>query len=376
MYSVSEQQIDYILNDIRRNGVEMEDLQLNLLDHVCCIIEQNLKDGDDFESFYQKTIQQFYKKQLWEIEEETITLLTFKNYYAMKKSMIVSGTVSVGALLCGSFFKIMHWPGANALLVFGITLMSFAFLPLMFLLKNKELNNKRDKLITGIGVLMGMMLCMSTLFKIMHWPGASVLWISTSAVSIFVFIPIYFFSGIRKPETKVNTIVTTIILIGATGLLFTLTSLRKSRQLTNLFMYDYLRNEQLISMLQSKSPKPSTIAAEIQNACAKTKSFVLEDALDVNTIPSDFESKNLVLLEGSLGPSFQENGRGEKLLGDLKTLIEKYNAGGSKISLENTIFDNSKGNYFIYSNMAMLSSLTQIQLLVAGNELNATSEPK
>ena len=98
----------------------MEDLQLNLLDHICCIIEQNLKDGDDFESFYQKTIKQFYKKQLWEIEEETITLLIFKNYYAMKKSMIVSGVISVAALVCGPLFKTMHWPGANALLLLGI----------------------------------------------------------------------------------------------------------------------------------------------------------------------------------------------------------------------------------------------------------------
>ena len=60
MYAVSEQQIEYILNDIRRNGVEMEDLQLNLLDHICCIIEQNLKEGDDFEGFYRKTVKQFW----------------------------------------------------------------------------------------------------------------------------------------------------------------------------------------------------------------------------------------------------------------------------------------------------------------------------
>ena len=44
MYYLSDQQIEYILNDIRRNGVEMEDLQLNLLDHICCIIEQNLEE--------------------------------------------------------------------------------------------------------------------------------------------------------------------------------------------------------------------------------------------------------------------------------------------------------------------------------------------
>ena len=61
MYKISEQQIEYILNDIRRNGVEIEDMQLNLLDHICCIIEQNLKEGDDFEDFYRKTVKQFCK---------------------------------------------------------------------------------------------------------------------------------------------------------------------------------------------------------------------------------------------------------------------------------------------------------------------------
>ena len=43
MYCITEQQIEYILNDIRRNGIETEDLQLNLLDHICCMAEHNLK---------------------------------------------------------------------------------------------------------------------------------------------------------------------------------------------------------------------------------------------------------------------------------------------------------------------------------------------
>src|ERR1700748_1042404 len=147
MYNLNEQQIEFILNDIRRNGVEMEDLQLNLLDHICCIIEQNLKESDVFEDFYQKTIQQFYKNKLSEIEEETITLLTIKNYYVMKKSMIISGTFSAAALLFGSFLKIMHWPGANVMLLLGTCTLGFLFLPLILLLKTKEIDNRRDKLV-------------------------------------------------------------------------------------------------------------------------------------------------------------------------------------------------------------------------------------
>ncbi|MBP7245269.1 MAG: hypothetical protein KBA99_08200, partial [Bacteroidia bacterium] len=76
MYCLSEKQIDFILDDIRRNGVELEDLQSNLLDHICCIIELELEENGDFEQFYFSTIKKFYKNELREIEEETISLLT------------------------------------------------------------------------------------------------------------------------------------------------------------------------------------------------------------------------------------------------------------------------------------------------------------
>jgi len=91
MYTLSEQQIDFILNDIKSRGVVMEDLQLNLLDHICCIVENELNLDDDFDQFYQDIIPRFFKKELKEIEEETILLLTFKNYYTMKKIMLISG---------------------------------------------------------------------------------------------------------------------------------------------------------------------------------------------------------------------------------------------------------------------------------------------
>lgn len=101
MYQISDQQIDYILNDISARGVEMESLQQNLLDHVCCIIENNLEENGDFENFYQKTIKSFYKDELWEIEEETLLLLTYKNYYTMKKIMINSGIAAATFFIIG-----------------------------------------------------------------------------------------------------------------------------------------------------------------------------------------------------------------------------------------------------------------------------------
>src|SRR5579863_9775777 len=111
MYCISDKQIDYILNDISARGVKMESLKQDILDHVCCIIEQNLEESGDFEAFYSETIQQFYKTELTEIEEETILLLNNKHFYTMKKVMIYSGIFSASLLSIGIVLKFLHMTG-------------------------------------------------------------------------------------------------------------------------------------------------------------------------------------------------------------------------------------------------------------------------
>jgi hypothetical protein len=227
MYIISDEQIDYILDDISARGVKMEDLQQNILDHVCCIIEQNLEASGDFKSFYLSTIETFYKKELSEIEEETTLLLTFKNYYTMKKTMITSGAISAILLLTGCFFKFMHWPGAAIMLFTGVVLLSFLFLPLLFILKMKEAKATRDKVVLTMGVVISILYFIGPLFKVQHWPGANIILFTTVILMFFLFIPIYFFTGIRNPETRINTIVSTILLVGVVSMQFTLMSLKK-----------------------------------------------------------------------------------------------------------------------------------------------------
>lgn len=86
MYCLSDQEIDFILHDIAARGIGMVSLRQDLLDHICCIIEHELEAGGDFKRFYEDAISRFYQSELKEIEEETVHLLTHKNYYTMKKS--------------------------------------------------------------------------------------------------------------------------------------------------------------------------------------------------------------------------------------------------------------------------------------------------
>ena len=226
MYVLDKSQVDYILNDIRRNGIETEELQYNLLDHICCVVENEMSPDTSFEAVYANVLPRFFKHQLREIQEETNLLLTFKNYYAMKKVMINSGLFTAVTFIVGSILKLAHLPGAAILLVLAIASMSFVFLPLFFLLKSKEEKVKSAKAILGTGVVFGILFCLSTLFKIMHWPYADIMWFIALGILFFVFLPLFYFTGIRKPETKMNTILASIMILTVGGLLFTLTNLR------------------------------------------------------------------------------------------------------------------------------------------------------
>lgn len=369
MYCLTDEQIEYILSDIRRNGVDTEDLQLNLLDHICCIIEHELKENDDFERFYHATIKRFYKRELREIEEETINLLTFKNYYAMRNVLIACGVFSVFAFIAGSAFKFMYWPGASMLLTLGIGSFSLLFLPLLFILKAREAKTASDKFIAATSSAAGAMFSIAILFIVQHWPGANLLLFSSIGIAAFVLLPAYFFTGIRRPEAKLNTILISIILTGIIGLQFTLVRLRPSASQRDIKMDNYVQAELSLRQLQAV-PSFSKDATAINALCEQIKTIVLERAIGQQSIPDDYEKAQLILNENALGPEFSDDGRGVRLIASLRNAFIKYTAAASNADLQQMLHrsilraDPSQVGK-LYSNLSLLESITQLQTHLA-----------
>ena len=317
-----------------------------------------------------------------EIEEETNLLLTFKNYYAMKKAMIRTGIFSVITIIWGSISKLMHWPGAAPMLVLGIGSLALIFIPLMFILKTKDKSNKRDKLILALASLIGICLCVATLFTAMHWPSPTYgfFWFAAICISAFALIPVYFFTGIRNPDTKLNTIVTTIVLIGATGLQFTMMNVRPALKLTQIKMYGYIQSEDLLKKMQHQSANVTSqnkFAAEINASVEQIKSMILENAIGEKFIPKDFESKNIEMQEGGLGMNFENEGQGIQLLKKLREDILNYNSGTineeNKIPVNHSILDIEFDKIGRYSNYSVLNSILQLQMYLATAENKITA---
>ena len=380
MYCLNEKQIDFILDDIRRNGVELEDLQSNLLDHICCIIEQELEENGDFEQFYFSTIKKFYKNELREIEEETISLLTFKNYYVMKKTMLVSGVISASLLTLGIILKFLHMPGAAVGIVLGIGGMSFVFLPLLFLLKIKEQKETKNKVLIGLGTFAGILMTLGILFKIMFWPGANMMALTSLLILLFVFLPVYFFTGFRNPETKVNTVVSSILILTGCGLFLTLVRSPAGSKLMGIQMTkDYLINEKILEnekrlLIQSAAANSLVLQnkPEVKNLnqlCEDIKQKIVFFEVGTNTIGEDFESKDIWLGDGRVDKYMNEDQGMQQKITALRDYVKNYNAnyvakaGGKLMPLHSNVID----MYQLRSTEA-LNGIIQLQMCILQNE--------
>lgn len=295
----------------------------------------------------------------------------------MKKIMIAGGVLSVLAYISGSLFKIMHWPGANILMTAGILLMTFIFLPMVFILKAREVNTGLEKLTVAMGALLGILFCLDVLFTLNHWPGATMLWLATVCHSAFIFIPLYCFTGVRKPETRINTILTSIVLVGFTGLLFTMVRLRPVAKSEEEQVYSYLQNELIWGKLTQKSMPKEDAALTIMMISKELKAGILQratgnPAIDVNA--------NMIQLGQQLDKQdlkysyFKDEGEGCILLNQLKNAVEQYNTHAdktSRIHLEYSWLNASVSHMRNYNNLYLLNNLTQLQIYLATTSLAA-----
>jgi len=254
MFSLTEEQIAFIENDIKVRGITSPDLSIDLLDHICCLIENKLDEYRNFDTVYQETILLFGKNGLKEIQDETNRLLTFKHYYTMNKTMKISGYVSSLMILFGAYLKFQHWPGASVLMVFGVFFFTVLFLPLLFILKFKaSAENNRSVVLSIIAGVASLMLCFGVLFKLMHWPYAQTLTIAGAVLLIFGYLPVYFISVYKNTTNKINATATVILIIAGVGLFVAQSNYGIPRPVSDSFWRGVTENEQLMNFVKKEN---------------------------------------------------------------------------------------------------------------------------
>jgi hypothetical protein len=140
----------------------------------------------------------------------------------MKKLLYLIGLFSTIFTFFGSIFKIMHWPGASVMIIMGAFSFAFIFIPLLIFIKFKEVSFLFDNLIYSIGIALGTILMIGFIFKLMHWPWATILMLSSIVIFNFVYIPLYFISRLKREELKFNTVVNSVVMFSFGSILLAL----------------------------------------------------------------------------------------------------------------------------------------------------------
>jgi hypothetical protein len=83
MATLTDEQVDHILDDLHAHGIRLDGLRDNLLDHICILLEQRLGQGGDFEQEYAGVIPTFYRKELYELEEEALFIQSLRRPHIM-----------------------------------------------------------------------------------------------------------------------------------------------------------------------------------------------------------------------------------------------------------------------------------------------------
>jgi len=197
---LSEEQTHKIESLLQQEGVNNESLAADLLDHLCCVMEIQLKRGKDFDMALKEAVDELAPEGLKQMEIQTRYLLNSKHILNMKKLIYSVGFLGAASLSLGMLFKLMFWPMANILSISGVVTLLLVFVPLVALDRYKYEVSKalsaRFKFFAGIAaaVLVGL----SILFKTFHLMGAGVMLVTGVFIFVFGYLPFLFFSLYKK----------------------------------------------------------------------------------------------------------------------------------------------------------------------------------
>ena len=125
-------------------------------------------------------------------------------FYIIQQKLFKAG---MSFFFLGYGFKMMHWPGASILLILGV-----GFLAIYFLLTKKIKDGpKLVGYIIGFAIATGFL---GVLFKFQHWPGGSILyWINTITIPIGTVLIIIYWNRMRPLVRKTQIIFAVLVLM-------------------------------------------------------------------------------------------------------------------------------------------------------------------
>ncbi len=243
-----------IRDDLVSRGLTYDRLIDDVLDHVCCMVEEFMSNGNDFETSYDQVLETIGEKRLPEIQHQTLLNLD-KKFQRMKNFTYVFGLTSAIVTIVGSLFKKMHWPGAGILITVGMMLIVFVFLPLYFITNHKEQVERKNPVYAIVGYLTIALLLVGAVFKIQHWPGANMVIYASIGFLLIGFVPLYVVNAFQKSgKEKANLPYIVMLLVGI-SIVMLFSNVNMSKNVLDTYMEEAIANEHRVEEVQLRTTK-------------------------------------------------------------------------------------------------------------------------
>jgi hypothetical protein len=198
---IHEQGLERVQSELDARGLTYRHLRDDILDHVCCAIEEDLARGYGFDEAFDRVWSELEDDTLSGLQHEILCLLN-KKHQIMKKGMYFIGIAGSLFILTGLLFKTLHLPGASIVLLLGFLLVVAGFLPLYFILSYREQTEKSSPFFPFITWFSLFLVSAAAVFKIMHWPGTALLQVAAVLVLLLGFLPVYMVRIFRRGNLK------------------------------------------------------------------------------------------------------------------------------------------------------------------------------
>lgn len=197
---LTKEQIDAMLHRIENSDITTRTLKDDLLDHLCCVVESKLQKGKSFDIAFQEAFYELAPNGLDEIQRKTFYLLNSPKIIFMKKVMYSIGLISAAAVSLGWLFIVLRWPGGGELFNYGFLAFLLIFVPLLTIDRYKVNLRKAlsEKLRILLGFVSGITVGFSLVFKFLNVYGADVILVAGMLMFTFGFLPFLFFSLYKK----------------------------------------------------------------------------------------------------------------------------------------------------------------------------------
>jgi hypothetical protein len=197
---LSGEQISEIRDEIDRSAIVIQTLKDDVLDHLCCVVEYKLERGKRFGAALSEALHEFAPDGLDGIQRETMFLLNSTKIIRMKKLIYAVGLLSAIAISLGWLFSVLHWPGGDQLFNYGFLGFLLLFVPLLSIDRYKVYLRQAasEKLRIILGSSSAFIIGLAGVFKLLHLQGADYLLLGGMVLFTFGFLPFLFFRMYKK----------------------------------------------------------------------------------------------------------------------------------------------------------------------------------